>query len=234
MSALRFLYNDDELFAVYKPAGIHTVRLPRGGGTSLADFLLQEFPKLSGAGRSPGDAGLLHRLDEDTSGIVLGAWTKSSWELLFEELRSGRIEKTYAALVEGSMNTPSTVTTFIGTPHRGAKKMKVYEKEPPRWARALEGTTSFLSVKALPALHASLVTVAASPARRHQVRIHCAHTGHPLLGDTLYGSTHGVPESVARGRAFVLHADTLSLSHPVTNERLVITAPVEDEITLPL
>jgi 23S rRNA-/tRNA-specific pseudouridylate synthase len=233
MEEPRFLYNDSEIFAVYKPAGLHSVQLPNGGGSSLADVLLSKHPHLSQVARSPGDAGLIHRLDEDTSGIILGAWTKNSWEHLFEELRSGEIQKTYAALVEGSMATPSQITTFIGTPHRGAKKMKVYEKAPPQWARALEGSTVFRDAKHFPDLNASLVSVAASPARRHQVRLHCAHTGHPLVGDSLYGATSTLLESLAKGRSFFLHADSLSLRHPVTAEQITITCPAEHEITLP-
>ena len=91
--SLSLLYNDDYLFAAYKPAGLHTVRLPRAGGASLADLLLAEYPSLANVAPRSGDAGLIHRLDRETSGIVLGAKSRLVWETLFENLLSGATTK---------------------------------------------------------------------------------------------------------------------------------------------
>ena len=140
---LTFLYNDPDIFAVYKPAGIHSVRLPTGGGASIADELLKACPELALSSKSPGDAGLIHRLDEGTSGVLLGAKRRDVWEKLFDQAMAGEVQKTYALLVEGRFESARTISSFIGSPHRGAKKVKVYEKQPPDWARALSGTTTF-------------------------------------------------------------------------------------------
>jgi len=227
---LTYLYNDGDIFAVYKPAGIHSVRLPAGGGNSVADELLQANPKLSEASKQPGDAGLIHRLDESTSGILLGATSRPVWDKLFEELLAGTIHKTYALIVEGQFTGTHTITSWLGSPHRGAKKVKVYEKEPPDWARALEGTTTYSARRYLGARDATIVEAQASPARRHQVRAHAAHLGFPLVGDGMYGSTRALANISRTPREFFLHAMKVNFTHPLTNENIDIVSNLEDEL----
>lgn len=231
--ALTYLYKDGDIFAVYKPAGAHSVQLRMGGGWSIADDLLRENPSLAQASEKSGDAGLVNRLDEETSGILLGATSRSIWQKLFEQALRGDVHKKYAMLVDGKVAKDFSITSFIGSPHRGAKKVKVYEKPPPSWARALKGTTSYKPHLYIP-LHNSTILVAnASPARRHQVRAHAAHLGVPLSGDSLYGSTKPLPPIVKSSRRFFLHAYEVSFLHPITGKEVVITSPFEDELVLP-
>ena len=229
--ALTYIYNDGNIFAVYKPAGIHSVQLPKGGGNSVADELLQNNPSLSQASKQPGDAGLLHRLDESTSGILLGATSRPVWDMLFEGLLAGTIHKTYALIVEGQFTGTRTITSWVGSPHRGAKKVKVYEKEPPDWARALEGTSTYSSHRYVTDRDATIVEAEASPARRHQVRAHAAHLGFPLVGDTLYGSTRTLADMTRAPREFFLHAMKVSFTHPLTTEKIEIVSELEHELT---
>ncbi len=233
MYNLQFLFEDSDLFAVYKPAGIHSVRLPSGGGTSLADLLLEHDPTLSEASRTPLDAGLVQRLDFETSGIMLGAKRKTTWDALFEALVGGTIKKSYLAIVEGALAEPVQVSTYIGSPHRGARKMRVYTAPPPASARALEGMTEFSLLRYDKIKDVSVVHASASPARRHQIRAHAAHLGHPLLGDSLYGSTRqlGSPHNPAQ-RQFFLHASALSLRHPASGEEIIISSEPFDEIDM--
>jgi 23S rRNA pseudouridine1911/1915/1917 synthase len=232
VTTLSYLYNDGEIFAVYKPAGLHSVRLPTEGGASVADLLLKEHPELEHAGRTPGDAGLIHRLDLDTSGILLGTRSREVWEELFQLSLSGGISKQYAALVEGTPEDSVTITSFIGSPHRGAKKVKVYERKPPAWARALEGTSNLELHERLPHINASIALISASPARRHQVRAHAAHIGHPLVGDTLYGSPRSLGDISSAPRAFMLHATRLSFEHPQSRRHVTIESPFATELCL--
>jgi 23S rRNA pseudouridine1911/1915/1917 synthase len=96
MSALQFLYDDGDIFAVYKPAGVHSVRLANGkGAASIVDLLLEHNPSLVQAGKAPEDGGLVHRLDASTSGVLVGAATRKSWELLFALVLSGALKKHY-------------------------------------------------------------------------------------------------------------------------------------------
>jgi 23S rRNA pseudouridine1911/1915/1917 synthase len=135
---------------------------------------------------------------------------------------AGAVEKVYLAFLQGQLTQPHTVTTFIGSPNRGAKKMKVYERTPPKSARALEGRTTFRPVQYDSG--GTWVEVSASPARRHQVRVHAAYLGYPLVGDTLYGATKELPPEVAAEREFVLHAARARFEHPETAAVITITA----------
>lgn len=231
MNTLQFLYEDNDIFVVLKPPGIHSVRLPSGGGTSVADLLLEHNPILCEASRTPLDAGLVQRLDFETSGIMLGAKHRSIWDVLFKSLLQGEIKKTYLAVIEGALPEAVRVSSYIGSPHRGARKMKVYTSLPPASARALEGTTDFSPLRYDKDRDISVVRASASPARRHQIRVHAAHLGHPLVGDSLYGSTMergSNRESIQR--QFFLHAATLSLRHPTLGTPIAITSEPFEEI----
>jgi 23S rRNA-/tRNA-specific pseudouridylate synthase len=231
--SLNFLFNDGDVFAVYKPAGAHSVQLRKGGGWSIADELLRAMPSLAQASEKPGDAGLVNRLDEETSGILLGATTRSVWDKLYKQALNGEVHKKYATLVEGRVTKEFTITSFIGTPHRGAHKVKVYEKRPPSWARALEGKTTYVPHLYIPLHNVTLLIASASPARRHQVRAHAAHLGVPLIGDSLYGSTKPLPPLVKSSRRFFLHAYHIAFRHPIFGKEVVVEAPFENELTLP-
>lgn len=227
---LTYLYDDGDIFAVYKPAGMHSVQLPKGGGSSIADELLKHSPLLSQASKQSGDAGLIHRLDESTSGILIGATTRSVWDKLFEELLAGGFHKTYALIVDGEFTGTRAITSWLGSPHRGAKKVKVYEREPAAWARALEGTTTYTARRYLSHRDATIVEAVASPARRHQVRAHAAHLGFPLVGDALYGSTRTLADMTRAPREFFLHALKVNFTHPLTNARIEIVSEIEEEL----
>lgn len=234
MHTLHFLHRDDDIFALYKPAGIHSVRLPAGGGISLADLLLEHNPQLANASRSPLDAGLAQRLDYETSGIILGAFNRSAWSALFDELMAGTIEKHYVAIVEGKVSKESVVSSHIGSPNRGAQKVKVYTAKPPASARALPGTTTFTPLHFISEHNATIVQVSASPARRHQVRAHAAFSGHPLLGDSLYGSTRSLGNLCTTTRSFFLHAWKVTLKHPTSGEQQQLESDYHGEITINL
>jgi 23S rRNA pseudouridine1911/1915/1917 synthase len=228
--SLTYLYNDGDIFAVYKPAGMHSVQLPKGGGRAVADELLNAHPSLSQASKQPGDAGLIHRLDENTSGVLIGATTRETWEKLFEGLLAGAVHKTYALIVEGHFTGSSAITSWLGSPHRGAKKVKVYEKQPAEWARALEGTTRYSSQRYLSDHNATIALAVASPARRHQVRAHAAHLGFPLVGDSLYGSKRALTDMTPEPREFFLHALKVTFRHPLTHEEVEIASDLEREL----
>jgi len=232
---LRYIYNHEGVFAVYKPPGIHSVQLPRGaGGPSLADELLAARPELASVGRSPGDGGLVHRLDESTSGVVLGASTQNCWAALFGKISGGGVRREYAACVEGQILGGRDISTFIGSPHRGAHKMRSYDKDPGVRGRALFGSTSFTPLSLNPSQDMSLVVAVASPARRHQIRLHAASLGFPLVGDSLYGSTRELGPVARAPRSFFLHSWRIVFEHPVTGELVTLESPLEEELLWPL
>jgi 23S rRNA pseudouridine1911/1915/1917 synthase len=224
---LQFLHEDSDLFVVYKPAGLHSVRIPEGGGASLADLLLAHTPALNNVSRNVGDAGLVQRLDQETSGVLIGAKSRATWEKLFAALLKGEVQKHYIALVEGQVAKRFEFTSYLGSPHRGAKKVRIYGTPPSPPTRALQGTTVVLPVSFNEKARQSIVRVGASPARRHQVRAHLSHCGHPLVGDSLYGAK----SSFTNTRQFFLHAERVSFIHPTTGERLEISSSYTDELS---
>lgn len=227
LSAL-YLYQDEYIFALNKPAGIHSVGLRSGGGPSLSDLLLAENPKLAVASPQELDAGLVQRLDFDTSGIILGAKTREMWEHLHTAIIKGDFIKRYIALVDGKLTQSKTITSYIGSPYRGAKKMRSYREQPTGKVRALLGTSEVNPYKNVFEYNMSFVEVSASPARRHQVRVHAAALGHPLTGDSLYGSVETLPEAFQKTpRVFFLHAHTVQGLHPQTKQQINFTAPFE-------
>ena len=223
-----YLYQDEYIFALNKPAGLHSVGLKSGGGASLADLLLAHSPDLATISKQECDAGLVQRLDFDTSGIILGAKTKEAWTLLHKEITSGALIKRYIALVDGDFRESATISSYIGSPNRGAKKMRSYKDLPTGNIRALFGTSNFVPFKTTEDNCRSFVEVSASPARRHQVRVHAAQLGHPLTGDTLYGSTQCLPNKLQQtSRAFFLHAHYIKGIHPITKQPIEIHSCLE-------
>jgi 23S rRNA-/tRNA-specific pseudouridylate synthase len=230
VNPLTFLYEDSEIFALYKPPGVHSVRLPEGGGMSVADALARHDPSLIDVSPHPGDCGLIQRLDLETSGVLLGAKNRVAWERLFHSLLQGAIKKTYVALVEGELQEQLAFSSYIGSPHRGARKVKVYEKEPAKSARALFGTTIFTPIHRASQKATTLVTAQASPARRHQIRAHAAYCERPLVGDSLYGATTSLNGLTTKPRQFFLHAWKLEFNHPTTDADLILLSDYECEL----
>ena len=227
-----YLYEDEHIFALKKPAGIHSVGLPSGqGGASLADLLLEDTPSLGDVAPNKHDAGLVQRLDFDTSGIILGAKTKSALESLHQALLRGAFTKRYIALVEGVLEESITISSYIGSQYRGAKKMRSYKNPPSDNSRALQGISTYKPHATCPIAGMSFVEVSASPARRHQVRIHAATIGHALVGDTLYGSGLALPDITVSPRAFFLHAHYLKGTHPLSKKDIEIRDTYDQEIS---
>lgn len=227
LSAL-YLYEDEYIFALNKPAGLHSVGLKSGGRASLADLLLTHNPGFATVSKNECDAGLVQRLDLDTSGIILGAKTREIWILLHNEIAKGAFVKRYIALVDGAFKEPTTISSYIGSPNRGARKMHSYKDLPTKNIRALFGTSNFVAFKKTEDNCRSFVEVSASPARRHQVRVHAAQLGHPLTGDTLYGSKQSLPSKLKQtSRAFFLHAHYIKGVHPITKQPLEIHSSLE-------
>jgi len=232
VKGVQYLYNSGAVFAVYKPAGVHSVQLPDGrGGGSIAALLVESRPQLAGAGKSPEDAGLVHRLDFSTSGVLLGASTREAWQVLFEQLSQGGVLKEYLACVEGRLDSEQTISSFIGSPNRGAKKMRSYPKDPGQKARTLFGTTIFKPISYDDERKISLVAAVASPARRHQIRLHASTLGHPLVGDSLYGSSTSLGDLAPTPRDFFLHSWLVEFTHPETGVRVNVKSPFANELS---
>lgn len=230
MHTLQVLYEDKEFLALDKPAGLNSVIL-NSGGDSLAALLIAKYPKLAEVALKPEDAGLLQRLDRETSGVIVAAKNREAWIKAREVLQGEGVSKTYLALVEGKAKENFEIECYLGSPHRGAKKVKVYTCKPAKKTRALHAHSSFELVSFNQDKNCSLLCVRLSSGRRHQVRAHAAWAGHPLIGDMLYGSTRKLNEVLSgSSREFFLHAQSVEFKNPFTESTLRIEAPTSATI----
>lgn len=212
---LALLYADDALVALDKPAGWPTHPLVPGERGTLANALVARFPECALAGADPREGGLAHRLDADTSGVILAARNAATFTALRGAFGRGEVEKVYWALAQGS--PPERGEIEAALVQAGAR---VRVAGPADW-RPLAAHTEFRVLARGDGC--ALVEARAHSGRMHQIRAHLAHAGHPLFGDALYGG----PAAPAGTRGHFLHAARLTLPHPLTG------APLELEARLP-
>jgi 23S rRNA pseudouridine1911/1915/1917 synthase len=212
------LYRDASVAVLGKPAGTHTEPQRPGEERTLAGFLLFLSPSVAEISKEP-CLTLLARLDYETSGAVPAALTRAGFEFLLSERAKGRIEKTYACLVKGSLEKEMTIAFRLET--SGGEKVRVRkdrrEENPLHW-------TSVSPVRPLGGC--TLVRAAIAKGKRHQIRAHLAAAGYPILGDRRYGG--GEPEGRGPGR-MMLHAEEVRFRHPDTGELLRVTDPLPSE-----
>lgn len=212
--SLDVVYADRDLVVVDKPAGM--VVHP-GAGTAtgtLASGLLARFPEIEGVGEE-GRWGIVHRLDRNTSGLLVVARTSQAYEALAAAVRRRDIHRRYQALVIGAFDAPTgTIDAPIGPdPARPTRRSVLAGGKPSR--------THYRQVARWAAMDAALLDVTLETGRTHQIRVHLAAIGHPVVGDPVYGR----PCAVSTPRIF-LHACRLELAHPRTGEPLVFESPL--------
>jgi len=217
---MEFLFENSRCFIVYKPPGLHTASRDRSD--SLAELLIKKNPALAAVGTPGRDAGLVQRLDFETSGILLGAKTQEDWNKFRGLVKSGGLSKKYLILVEGLLNERFQAEAFIGSPYRRGRKVRVEKKGG---ARLLPAVTFFTPVALCPDSAATIVLATAPLARRHQIRAMAASNGWPLVGDKLYGALQSTPSETP---AFWLHAATLDFIDPWSSRRHQFISPWPD------
>jgi 23S rRNA pseudouridine1911/1915/1917 synthase len=192
-----------DLLVLDKPAGLPAIAIAGRTGESLAAWIAERHPECAGVGHT-GESGLVHRLDNDTSGLILAARHPHAYQALREQFRRHEVEKTYLALVSGTVADPLSLDAPIGHHPKSTRRMRVVP--PPPAGDRYESFPALSIVEPERALAgATLVRVRARTGVRHQVRVHLAAAGHPLVGDRLYG---GPPCSGAAGH--LLHAVRLA------------------------
>ena len=223
---MEYLFDDGEFFAINKISGIHSVNNPSSLGPSVAGLLIKQKPSLEKASPKSGDAGLINRLDFDTSGILLGAHGPSGWQDFYALLKSGGIKKYYLVILQGGLRHLKKVHGWLGSTYRRSKKVKFYPSRPAPSVQALESSSIILPIRF--SGDSTLALVSCAVARRHQVRAHCAAIGHPLLGDKLYGASKELSEIAPQtdNRSFFLHAASAAFRHPRTGQEIELVAPV--------
>jgi 23S rRNA pseudouridine1911/1915/1917 synthase len=219
------LFDDDEIIVVNKPAGMTVHPAPGHPNGTLVDALLARFPELAAMAEPDGvlRPGIVHRLDKDTSGVMVVARTQFSRTALSRQFKDRTVKKTYLAIVKGKVARDSvTIERPVGRHPVERKRMSVRSNAPRDAVSHITVLARFDPVDGDEA-GASLVRVNPDTGRMHQIRVHLASIGHPCLGDPLYGGKS------AGGGFFhrqALHALALSLTHPRSGERLEFVAPL--------
>ncbi len=215
------LYEDEAILAVNKPAGL-VVHPAAGNETgTLVNALLHHCPSLADVG-GPLRPGIVHRLDKDTSGVLVVAKTEDALRNLRVQFKERRVGKSYIALVRGHVVPESgPVETLIGRHPRNRKKMSA-QVDSGRMAR-----TRYATIESF--RDASLLEIHIETGRTHQIRVHMSHLGHPVLGDRDYGRARILPGDIRVERQ-MLHARHLTLRHPVHGQPLEFSAPLPEDM----
>ncbi len=209
------VYEDEDIAVVNKPQGL-TVHAGAGNYTgTLVNALLYRLHSLSSI-NGVVRPGIVHRIDKDTSGLLVVAKNDAAHRSLADQIAKKTCAREYLALCEGRFPASGRLETYIGRSPSDRKKMAVVPKEKGRYAATnwqaecyyREGYT--------------LVRFALETGRTHQIRVHCRHLGHPIVGDPVYGSK----KQRFRLNGQLLHAFRLTLTHPRTGGRMTFEAPL--------
>ncbi len=214
---LDIIYEDESLLVVDKPAGM--VVHPGAGHTSgtLVNAVLAHCPQVIDVGGAD-RAGIVHRLDKDTSGLILVAKDETTRAALQHQFKRRQVAKTYLALVEDQVQPrEGIIEAAIGRDKRQRKKMAVVRS-------GREAQTTYRAIEYFP--NHTLLEVRPHTGRTHQVRVHLAWLGYPIVGDAIYGNRR---QPLLKSRHF-LHAARLRFTHPATGVEVAFEAPLPPEL----
>ena len=221
---LSVIYEDDDIIAVDKPAGLVVHPAPGHLSGTLVNALLHHCPSLAGIG-GVARPGIVHRLDQDTSGVMVAAKTQRAMDVLAKEFAShANMEKTYLAVVHGiPIPNEGRIENLIGRSPYDRKKMAIVERNGKtaitRWKLLAHDSSTGLS----------LVRCDIETGRTHQIRVHLASIGVPIAGDAVYGRPRLDKQLADPPARQLLHAWRLSLKHPVTRAPLTFEAPIPQD-----
>lgn len=221
---LNLVFEDEYLLVINKPAGL--IVHPGAGNPehTLVNALLHYLPSLQSLPR----AGIIHRLDKDTTGLLLVAKTLTAHTSLVRMMQEREINRRYLTLVYGNIISGKRVETFYGRDPHNRLKMAVRHQ-------GKEAITDFMVKERYSQF--TLLEVALLTGRTHQIRVHMAHINHPVVGDPLYGGRGRFPQGAAPElrellqtfKRQALHAFCLEFVHPFLEDELTLTAPLPDD-----
>ncbi|MGI9667968.1 MAG: RluA family pseudouridine synthase [Acidimicrobiia bacterium] len=213
------VHADDALLIVDKPIGVvvHPTS-PRSTGT-LVHGLIAQYPEIRGVGQE-GRWGIVHRLDRDTSGLLVVARTHDAYAALSEMIRQRQVDRRYLSLVDGSLDsTNGTIDAPIGRDSRNSTRMRV-----ERGGRS--AITHYRRLAIWDKESVSLASVSLETGRTHQIRVHMRAIDHPIIGDRAYGKAGTKADP---GRPW-LHARQLAFAHPESGKAIDVTSPLPNDL----
>lgn len=213
MSLLKIIFEDSNILVVDKPAGI--VVFPEGEGLkskekTLIDYLTEEYPELKNVGEQP-RYGIVHRLDKDTSGVLLVAKSTEALIFLQKQFKNREVGKKYVCLVEGTIKeNKGEIKTLIARAKGDPRKQKAYSENGLHPKSAREAITEYKVLERYKDY--TLLEVQIKTGRRHQIRCHFSYLHHPIVGDKLYGFKNSkIPSGLTRQ---FLHSAYLKIQLP--------------------
>lgn len=214
---LEVLYEDRDIVVINKPPGLLVHPAPGHPAGTLVNALLFHCKDLAGIGGEL-RPGIVHRLDKDTSGVLIVAKNEAAVQQLTAQFKNRLVRKEYLVLVWGRVQPSSgVIETLIGRDPRNRKKMSA---KPASGRPAVSRYTVLEQFD-----ETALLQVRIETGRTHQIRVHMAHMGHPVVGDPQYGGKRAGKPSFPVSRQ-MLHASALTLNHPRTNEPLIFSVPM--------
>ncbi|HPB58715.1 MAG TPA: RluA family pseudouridine synthase [Candidatus Saccharicenans sp.] len=213
---LEVIYEDEQILVINKPFGL--VVHPGAGltGGTLANGLIFYYPEIKEVG-SPLRPGIVHRLDKDTSGLIVVARTQAAYNSLRQQFEDRTVEKIYLGLARGRFKEKEGIIDLpVGRHPALRQKMSVKSKKPRLALTRYEVLREFR--------HSTFLALKPLTGRTHQLRVHLAAIGHPLVGDSRYGQTQGNRRQ--QERRLFLHAFRLSFRHPLSGEKVEFESPL--------
>lgn len=201
---VRIRYEDHHLVVIEKPSGVLSVAAEKKDEMSAHDWVKERYPGQK--------IFVIHRLDKDTSGLMLFALSQEAFHKLKEELKNRQVERLYEAVVEGRIEHDGTWDCYLLEDAR--LMMRVVPAKTPNAERAITHYKVLSNSPCFTTIECRLET-----GKKNQIRVQAGHAGHPIVGDAKYGSTFPSPRPC-------LHAKKLSFTHPATKKRMVFESPV--------
>lgn len=215
---LQLIFVDEDVIVIDKPPRLVVHPGPGHPSGTLVNALLYHFPEIAIVGNE-NRPGIVHRLDQDTSGVMVVARSPRAYASLHDQFKRRLTWKTYLALAWGRMSDVSGKLSWpLGRHPREGARMSVRARSPKKAETFFQVQRAFKDT--------TLLEVKPVTGRTHQIRVHLAAAGHPVVGDPVYGRKHE-PREFPR---IFLHAHTLSFLHPATEERLTFASPLPPDL----
>lgn len=222
---LEILFQDASVIVVNKPGATACHPLRPGERGTVMNAVVARFPETASAGDKPLEGGLIHRLDNGTSGALMIARGNDAFVRLRSAIRSGGVRRRYLALVAGNVPRPITIAAPVAHHPKNPRRMVTADDESE--ARRLRARPALSAVEPVRRIgQFTLVAVTPSSGMRHQIRVHLASVGNPIVGDTLYGG----PASDKLSNRFWLHLSRIELESPASGA-VAVEAPIPAELS---
>ncbi len=219
---LTVIHEDQDIIVINKQSGLVVHPAPGHSSGTLVNALLHHCNDLAGIGGEL-RPGIVHRLDKDTSGIMIIAKNEKTMTELMRQFKSGSVHKEYIAIVHGTPNpSRGRITTCIGRSARDRKKMAVTTRMGRNAVTNYEVMETFSS--------SSLLRLHIETGRTHQIRVHLSYVGHPVVGDKQYGGGKCKCDLPIEIKRQLLHAELLAFIHPATGKQMSFKASMPDDM----